>query len=284
MKLEHKLAGQLLENHPQEAAAVLDLLLNREAVAVIKECSAKVAATVLCQMASSAASSIIGVLSVTEASAIIAELPPTSASLILRRLDVQTRDSIVNELPADLSRSIQLLLRHKQHTAGALMDPNALALPSDLTVRQALKIVRQYPQRVSGFLFVVDREQILIGSIGLRELIISSPDTTLSKAAKSPVGRIGVDAEKRSIIANPGWRFAQCLPVVDKTGCFVGAIEFETMRTFELELQGNEAEPSMSTADALGSLFWTGMVGLLGAVFPASNEPQKKPVLRENKP
>lgn len=64
--------------------------------------------------------------------------------------------------------------------------------------------------------------------------------------------------------AHPGWREWDALPVVERSGAFVGAIKHKTLR----RLGGPDIDPAgmqplVQVLVGLGELYWLGLTGLL---------------------
>jgi magnesium transporter len=114
-------------------------------------------------------------------------------------------------------------------------------------------------------IYVVDRERMLVGVLNLRELLMAPPASSLQEVMKSTTYRIGVELDRRAIIAHPGWREVHSLPVVDARGRFLGALRHRTLKRLELELASKQ-DARAQTVAALGDLFWTGVAGILDAV------------------
>jgi magnesium transporter len=216
-------------------------------------------------MAPLAASGCLARLSPECAVAILTALPLNAAAGLLRRLDADVRERALAHAPADWSMSLRRLLQYPEGTAGALMEPEALALPGDIRVGEARARVRRAPHSLLSYLYVVDREQRLIGVLTLRELMLAPPKTLLSSAMRSHVLRLLAHADFASILAHPGWRDFHVLPVVDDGGVFVGVIRHEKLRRLE-DTASRPANQAISTMLSLGELYWIGLTGMLAGV------------------
>ena len=146
------------------------------------------------------------------------------------------------------------------------MDPRALALPDDLAISEALKRVRRSPQNVLYYMYVVDRDQRLVGVLNLRELMLASPKTTLSSAMQPNVARLPALADLMAIVAHPGWRDFHALPVVDAGDTFIGVIRYETLRRLEDETGAPPYNQAVATVLSLGELCWIGFAGMLAGL------------------
>ncbi|HSE87195.1 MAG TPA: CBS domain-containing protein [Candidatus Binatia bacterium] len=265
METDWLLSQAFLESHPRDGAVILERLPAEEAAAFLEKTPPELAARVFEPMAPLAATGCLARLSPQCAVAILTALPLNAAAGLLRRLDASVRERTLAYAPADLSMSLRRLLHYPERTAGALMEPEALALPGDIRIGEARARVRHAPHSLLSYLYVVDREQRLIGVLTLRELMLASPKTMLSSVMRSPVLRLPAHADFAAMAAHPGWRDFHVLPVVDESGAFVGVIRYEKLRGLE-DTASNPASQAISTMLSLGELYWIGLTGMLAGV------------------
>jgi magnesium transporter len=262
MDLDAQLAMGLLQHHPPEAAAVLETLPPEDAAAVLVEAAPPIAAAVMACIAPQPCGAILSHLDATALAAIATRLEPGDAARVLRRAGKATLEAVLAQLPARTARSLRTLLRYEPNTAGALLDPDVLALPVELSVKEALGRIRENPEHARYNVYVVDRGQLLVGVLNLRELLTAPPQAPLR-------ARLPGHADRRQIVSHPGWRLVHALPVVDELGVYLGAIRFHALRRIEQELSGTTADRG-ATARALGELFATGAASLVEAVTGGS--------------
>ncbi len=272
MDLETRLAEDLVTDHPLEAARAFERLPARDVAALLEGIEAERAARTLQQMASTAGAALLAELPPAKASELLARLPTESAVLLLRILEASVRDGLLAALPSARARELGSVLAFPEGTAGSLMDPQVLALPSDLTVREAVVRVRKAARNARYNVYVVDRDQVLVGVINLRELLMARPGTQLASLMKSSVHRLSARADRHTIVSHPGWREVHALPVVDEHGRYLGAVRYRTLRRLEEALRSDLSQDG-ATARALGSLFRAGASAMLEAVVATDPGP-----------
>lgn len=274
VNVRRQLALGLAEGHPEDAAAVLEALGPDAAAGFLAGVPHELAARVLRRTTAHPASTILSRLPLERAAEIVAHLPVDVSAGYLRRLDAERRDRLVASLSQGRARALRALLRHREGTAGALMDPEVLALPDDLAVREAVERVRASAAHARYNLYVVDRDDRLVGVLNLRELLLARPRERLAAIAHHEVMRVAADTDARAIAAHPGWREVHSLPVVDESGVYLGALRYRTLRSLEDESRRSDA-PGDLTARALGDLFWTGVSGVIDAIAGAPADPTR---------
>jgi magnesium transporter len=264
METEKLLAQNFAEGHPADAARVLEGLATEEVSAYLDELPPRTAADVLRKMVSSNATECISHLSPPRFAQVIAALPLDSAAALLRRLEPQRRTTLLSRAPSKIAALLGRLLRYPENSAGALMDPRALALPNDITVTEAMARVRRMPRHALYYIYVLNREQKLVGVMNLRELMLAPPIETLSAAMRREVTTLPALAGRMAIVEHPGWRNVHALPVIDDAGVFLGVLRYETLRKLEREFATQPAQGrGLTTVLTLGELCWVGLAGIL---------------------
>jgi Mg/Co/Ni transporter MgtE len=163
------------------------------------------------------------------------------------------------------ARALRGLLEFPENTAGAMMDPQVLALPEDLTAREALIRVREAAADTGYNLYVVDRQQRLAGVLNLRELFLARPRSPLSDLMIRDPLSVPASTGAAALLGHPGWKRVHSLPVVDEQGAYLGTIRYRTLRALEQELLAPRAHDA-DAAKALGELLAAGAGGFLDAL------------------
>ena len=284
METQKLLAKHFAEDHPLDAARVLEELAIGEAAAYLEELPARLAAVVLQNMVSTSAAECMAQLSPPRFAQILAFLPLDHAARLLRRLEPERRAELFSRVPSNLSALLARLLRYPENSAGALMDPRALALPEDITVTEALARVRRAPRYALYYIYVLDREQKLVGVMNLRELMLAPPKAALSVTMRREVTAISALAGRMAIVENPGWRDVHALPVVDDAGVFLGVLRYETLRTLERDTTSpSPAGGGLAAVLTLGELCWVGLAGVLSDLT-ASIAPPANAIIADKEP
>ncbi|HSM07243.1 MAG TPA: CBS domain-containing protein [Longimicrobiales bacterium] len=266
MKLEKALATQLLTAHPAQAAAALEPLSDDEIFSVLGVAPPGATATLLTRLAPQRASEVLSRIEGAMAEAVVEHLGLDAAAHLVRRLGPDAQAGFVDALAPEQREPLRALLAFPPGTAGALMDSRVLAVPEDVTVAEAVRRIRKAPDHVRYNVYVVDREQRLVGVLNLRELLLADGQKTLASIANRDVLSVLADADRAAVRAHPAWREAHSLPVVDRSGTYLGAIRYRTWRRLEDEADAARGRHDTTTTAALGSLLVTGMVGAMGAL------------------
>lgn len=147
-----------------------------------------------------------------EAADLLGDLPPDQVSEALAQMDD--------------AEGVIPLLGYPDETAGGLMTTSYIALRRETTSEEAIQFLRKITPEaeITYYLYVVDRGNHLIGVVGLRELVISKPDTTMESIMDHEVIHtlVGVDQEDAARVMS---RYdLTTLPVIDDQHHLVGVI------------------------------------------------------------
>jgi magnesium transporter len=268
MTLVTRLANQVLREHPSRAASVLERSGLAEAVPLLTRGEPTVAAEVLRRLAPHFAAAVLERSAPERASRLLDTLELDVAARLARRLSGPLLEAILQRTGTRRARALRAVLHFPEGSAGALMDPDVLALPEELSAREALRRVRETASQARYNLYVVDREGHLVGVLNLRELLLARPRAQLSDLMVRDPARLDARADRASVLSHAGWREVHALPVVDEEGAYLGAVRYRTLRALEEELLRPRSQDADASA-ALGQLFAAGAGGLLDALSGA---------------
>jgi magnesium transporter len=254
MSLERRLAEELLRRHPERAALVFERLGLDEAVRVLSRSPARDTAAVLQRMSPNRAAEALVALDSAGIAAVLEALPLDVASRLTRRLPPERAQQALAAVGDRLARALRSLIGFPEGSAGALMDPNVLALPDDLTAREAMDRVREMRESARYNVYIVNHEQRLVGVVNLRELLLARPRARLADLMVREPLCLDARADRSVVVAHPGWKEVHALPVVDEQGAYLGAIRYRTLRHLEDELLVARAQDG-DAREALARLF-----------------------------
>ena len=155
---------------------------------------------------------------------------------ILDEMDPDEAADLLGDLPPDIAQEalaqmedredVLPLLEYPDETAGGRATTAYIAMRRHTTAEQAIQFLRDVaPENdVPYYLFVVDRDKRLIGVVGLRELVIASPDTTMQEIMDPDVISIPADADQEEAARVMQRYDLSALPVVDADRRLLGII------------------------------------------------------------
>jgi Mg/Co/Ni transporter MgtE len=161
-----------------------------------------------------------------EAADVLARMASDDAADLLLELDQERRLPILNLMPAAKQRKIRSLLGYNPSTAGGLMNPDFVSVPSDATVGEALARIRASelgPQQIS-IVCVVDGDGRLVGALSLAELLRATEAERVANLTEARVPTVAVDADVPEVARLMTDYNLIAMPVLDGEGRPVGII------------------------------------------------------------
>ena len=158
---------------------------------------------------------------------IIDDMDPDEAADLLGDLtgqEVRKTISLMEE-----PEEILPLLRYPDETAGGRMTTDFLTLGLEDTAESAIQYLRStgLETDIPYYLFVVDKNKILLGVTGLRELICSDPGQEIGNVMNGQVISIQAMEDQEEAAGVMTHYDLQALPVVDQNNHLVGVISHD---------------------------------------------------------
>ncbi len=136
---------------------------------------------------------------------------------------------VLKACPADLRKDVNNLLNYKDNTAGSVMTTEYLDMKDTLTVKEALKIIRQRGKDAETVytVFVRDSKRNLMGTINLDDLIFAKDDEILSDVMDRDFVTCNVNDDQEEV-ANMFKRYdLNAMAVVNNENKIIGIITID---------------------------------------------------------
>ncbi len=156
----------------------------------------------------------------------VEHMEPDDRVDLLKTVDDDVREAIMPLIAQAERNEIRNLWHYEEGTAGAVMTTEYAMLPQHLTVATALEKLRlQAPNKETiYYIYITDAERHLIGTISLRELIMSKPSAGLDAIMETHVISVPHDLEVAEVAAVISKYDLLAVPVVDKENRLVGIV------------------------------------------------------------
>ncbi|MGQ8365286.1 magnesium transporter [Glaciecola sp. 1036] len=192
---------------------------------------------------------------------IISKMMPASVVDALEDMDTDDLAETLSTLPEDVLQSIlasmdaqdrlraEKALSYGEDTAGFIMNTDTITLRSDVTIDVVLRYLRlksELPENTDT-LYVVSRQDHLLGTVPLSRLLTTHPDVTVEEIMDDEAEAILVDmpeSEVASMFERYNWLSA---PVVDDENILVGRITIDDV----VDIIREDAEHSMMSMAGL---------------------------------
>ena len=147
----------------------------------------------------------------------------------LEEMPANVVNRVLKACPPDLRKDVNNLLNYKENTAGSVMTTEYLDMKDDLTVKDALKIVRKRGKDAETVytIFVRDSKRNLEGTINLDDLIFADDDELLSEIMDRDFVTCNVNDDQEEV-ANMFKRYdLNAMAVVNNENKIIGIITID---------------------------------------------------------
>jgi len=226
-RLRLNISNQPLEKmHPADLADIVEELSPDDREAIIETIDAEVAAQALSEMDVDVQASILESLETERAAEIIEEMSPDEAAHVLAELEEETSSEILEELTEESKSEVSELIEHRDHTAGALMNTEYVALSAQATVQDAIQALRQNEEllEVLNTIFLIDVDERLVGSVPLARLFVAPGSEPLRNLTTDTLIRVKVEESENRVTELFDKYNVLTLPVIDEEHRLSGVI------------------------------------------------------------
>ncbi|MFZ1984591.1 MAG: magnesium transporter [Desulfatitalea sp.] len=156
----------------------------------------------------------------------VEHMEPDDRVDLLKAVDDDVREAIMPLIAQAERNDIRKLWHYEEGTAGAVMTTEYAMLPQHLTVGTALEQLRlQAPNKETiYYIYITDAERHLIGTISLRELIMSKPSAGLDSIMETNVISVPHSMDIEEVAAIISKYDLLAVPAVDTENRLLGII------------------------------------------------------------
>jgi magnesium transporter len=223
------LATAVTKQKAADAADTLEDLDDTEAAEVIELMEDQSAADALAEMEVPLAVTIIEDLSddrrTKYASSLLALLAPDDAVSIIRGLDDEFIEPLFLSMPVENARKLRQLCDYEEESAAGIMTTDFVSLSEKMTITHVVDLLREreLPEHVQD-LPVTDTEDVLVGVVSLRALLIGQSDASVAETMEHKVAAVHSDTDREQVARDFDRYGYEMLPVVDSSDRLLGII------------------------------------------------------------
>ena len=280
---EKSLENLFSDFHHADIAEILDELSIEDALYIIKLLDSEKTSEVLMELDDDYREKILNNLSVKEIAEEVEELDSDDATDIISELPEDKQKKVISKIiDAEHKADIKELLKYDEDSAGSLMAKELIKVNENWTVTSCVKEMRVQASEVTRVhsVYVVDNDDILLGRLSLKDLLVADPKTKIKSIYKSNVEFV-FDYDSAEYVANTMQKYdLGAIPVIDKNKKLLGRITIDDI----VDLIKEEAEEDYQLAAGIlqdvdvddsiieltkARLPWLilGLIGGIGAAF-----------------
>ncbi|HZZ64789.1 MAG TPA: CBS domain-containing protein [Candidatus Baltobacteraceae bacterium] len=218
--------SKLARLHPSELAEIINDLSSREAAAVIHSLDDETAADALEHLDAERQRSIIEDLGTERAADIIEEMDSDDAADLLGELPEEQQSQLLAEMNEYTADELRALVKYEEDTAGGLMTTNYTWIYPHRTAEQTIRKIREIAPESEFiyYLYVLDKEDHLLGVLTLRTLLLAQPDASIERIMENDVVTVHPETDAREVAAMIARYDLLAVPVVDTDDKMLGIV------------------------------------------------------------
>ncbi len=174
---------------------------------------------------------LISSLDTERAADVLEEMDPDDAADLLGELPHDLAERLLGEMEVDEAEDVRRLLSYEESTAGGLMTPEPVILPTDATVAEALALVRNedLTPALASMVYVTRSPHetptgTFVGGVHIQRLLREPPSLLASGLVDTTLEPLKVDASLAEVSRYFATYNLVCAPVVDDESHLVGAV------------------------------------------------------------
>jgi magnesium transporter len=229
--LAAELRTSYLRDNPIDAARLVETLHEDELAAVFAGVDAGALIACLDHLATGHVGKVFSQLDEVQQRGVLAGAPPRLAIALLEKLPGDERESLMAALPQAIREDLERLQQYDEGTAGRLLDRMYDTIRTDMTVAEALGVLRRSGARRIRNVYVVNRANKLVGKVDMQSMAMAGPDAKLSELVEPLEGHVLATSPRKEVVEQLERYRVDSLPVVDVAGKLLGVVRYQ--RLFE---------------------------------------------------
>lgn len=222
---------KLEELHPADIAEIITELEKDESIYLFNLLDSKVLAGVIVELPEDEREQFIEVMPVDLiARKVIENMESDDAADLLSELSEKKQEEVLQSIEdIEQAGDIADLLTYDEDTAGGLMAKELIKVDEDWDIAKCITEIRRQAGEVHEFyyVYVVDKDEVLIGTATLKKLIIARSATKIKNIADTDIISVKTDTPSLEV-ANLMKKYdLVSMPVVDAVGRLVGRITID---------------------------------------------------------
>ncbi len=255
----------LADHHPARIAELIEDLEPGEGDAILAGLEPRVSAEVMTYLDTGMQERIVEAMQPADAATLMQFMSHDDRADLVKRLDDDVVDAILRRLAHAEREDIRRLAAYEPGTAGGVMTTDYVALPPDISVREAMdRLRREAPDRETiYYTYVVDENRRLRGFISLKNLLLARPRAMIEDIMKEDLILVRVDEDQESVARKIEEYDLIAIPVVDPENRLVGIVTHDDAvdilrqeQTKDMLQFGGVAAESESSEDS----YWDGHI------------------------
>ena len=219
----------LNEMNEYDIAEILEELPSKELIKIFRLLNKDIAADVFSYMETDKEAEIISSLTEKEAVDIINDMAADDATDLMDEIPANVVHRLLKKVDPETRRDINQLLKYPDNSAGSIMTVEFIDFKEDLTIKDALKKIRQEYEtsETINICYVIDNKRKLIGKVTLKDLVVNSEDKKISDIMDDDIKSVNTLMDQEDVAKIIQDYDITAVPVVDSENKLVGIITID---------------------------------------------------------
>lgn len=220
---------QLAGLHPSDLAAILTEIPPERGEELLSEVSEELAGEALHELHEDVREKILKEMDKEKISDILEEMPPDEAADILGDMPEERSEELLSMMEHEDAQEVKDLLEYEDDTAGGLMTSEFLEFRPDMSIGEVLAEIRLLSPELDFiyYIYVVDKEDRLLGVLSLKHLLTNAYDVKLEEIMTKNVKFARVDQDEKEVADIFSKYDFIALPVLDAENKLKGVITID---------------------------------------------------------
>jgi magnesium transporter len=222
---------QLQELPPEDLADALEELSGQEQLALFSALDSETAAETLSEAEPRAQRQLIAGMRKERAKTVLSEMSVPQLADLFSVLPHDQQTALMGLGPDGEATRVRAILAERESTAAALMSDDYIAVPRSARVGEVIAQLRasgREPKSIS-YLYIVSPEQVLLGVVDVRELVLAADDAEMGSIMTSPVAAAEETLPRDDLEELLGKYHFRMLPVVDVKDHLKGVVLYNDL-------------------------------------------------------
>lgn len=217
---------EIIEFDEADIAEILEDLDNQDLIKVFRLLPKDIAAETFSFLDIDYQQIIINSLTDKEAANIIDNMYADDATDLIEEMPANVVKRILAKTTPETRKDINQLLHYPEDSAGSIMTVEFLAIKANMLISDAIEKIRKdgIDKETIDFCYVLDPQRKLLGTISLREIILSKPDTRIADIMEDNPLHVFTFTDQEEVALMFQKYDITVMPVVDSEERLVGII------------------------------------------------------------
>ena len=234
-----------------DLAAVFEDLPAEKLPVLFRLCPKDLAADVFAELTPATQQQLIDGLTDTELKAVVDELFVDDATDLVEEMPANVVKRILAQADPATRRMINELLKYPEDSAGGVMTTELMALRPDMTVAQAMDVIREngFDKETINNCYVTDSSRRLVGVVSLRALVLAkNTEEPIEDLMDSNVVSVSTTTDQEDVSKLFEKYGFLAIPVVDAENRLVGIVTIDDA----ISILQDEASEDIAKMNAIG--------------------------------